>query len=1781
MTEKTILFVLDVPGGGGRHIADTLQSHFTSNSDTESLSSSFGSLVQRLNSGAFERLQPNSASSNGSMNVRSFSARARLDARRFFLSLPPENFPLVLHHDLDLQMVPFWREVVADTGLQAQFILVNTHPLLAVETLVPDDHREDSKYKALALSRWTSAMRHAMDHTGPDMIPLSYRQFLTEPTQTLQPVLTRWPGLDSRNLEEAARSIIKTRQADLAYTPMDVENDPDIPPSVKTLFSPLEALTRQGPDDAALSEIAETFITQSGELPLLTSGLAVVAEEQSALRADRDRLSAQLQTVEKDSKSLEAEIASLKARNETLSNSRDAKDVLIAELRGDLTKAQFGNDEKIGILSEKNESLSREIESNEKTIINLQALLEKLRTQQNDHLTSVETENFQLKSQLEASQQLIEEAKRDRNHLRQRMNMEKAALIKDHSREKDKLEARLDDVIEKAFGAREPSTSSLTSEINSQNQTPPSNGADPAMGFTQITTLEERLKSAEERAVHAETELRTQQSQHSARESRLQTQVTALETRTKTAEERANHAEIELRNQQNQQSATESRLHQTETRLAELEQAMIEQETDLAHHRNEAERAAEDLRQLHASTSWKISAPIRGLKTLATRPGDLLRPQMPNAEAETSTPTLPAPRSLAQRGRTKLKSIAARLIPGRNPPSPLATPLPPSSNGQHNRLRQGDLDTPDSDDTPATTTQTLDKKSDTTSLNQYVELTADTPPDATRARAIAFYLPQFHQIPENDEWWGEGFTEWTNVKPAKPQFDGHYQPHLPGELGYYDLKAQPQIMRRQAELASLHGLSAFAFYFYWFAGKTLLEGPIQKFRDDSTIDFPYCLCWANENWSRRWDGEENEILISQNHSPEDDIAFISHLATYLEDPNYLRIDGKPLIIVYRPGILPSARQTAERWRKWCRKNGIGEIYLAYSQSFDKIPPPLMGFDGAIEFPPNNHGLVGSPSLISGADKAFTGKVFNWQDLVKRSDHYPQVPYTLFRGVNPSWDNTARRKQDGTILLNSNPDDYRHWLLNALIDTEKRIKNPQERLIFINAWNEWAEGAHLEPDQHYGYAWLEATRQALATETLAENPNTTPKITQSTSPSTASSAVAISQEKKKIILVTHDFYRHGAQFLTLNFAKTLKQAFGYEVHIISGEDGPLRAQFNQFGEVSVLPKDRAETSLSSTLTQLAQQGYQCAIVNSSASGWISLYMKKAGIRFIGLVHELPAIIQSMGLEPNLEYFNSHADQVIFAANIIRDKTASLLPAKKWSNPVIAPQGLYKNEGIVSIDDKQAAHQRITSRHNLPHDAHIIMGAGFADHRKGIDIFVDWSIAAARSDPRIHSIWTGDVAADMQAIVDKKLSAASDVRDQIHLLGFTRNTQDYYHAADIYALSSREDPYPSTALEALSSGTPVVMLKNTGGIEDLARHQFVNLLEDTDPDKFTSFFLNLINRSQTDQHHISLEARDHIAAQYGFKSFVGRLLDLLPQTEGDLPAVSAIVPNYNYADYLEQRLNSLIQQTLPPREIVFLDDASSDHSVDIARHILSASGIDYRIIVNSENSGNVFKQWQRGVELARYPLTWIAEADDWADREYLATLVPHFSHSDMVLAYTESRQVDAEGNVMAGHYRDYLADVSTSKWESSFKGHGPDEVAAGFSVKNAIPNVSGALFRTAPLRDLLSTDIRIAHDFRAGGDWYIYVNLLRKGKLAFDARALNNHRRHDSSVTIRQFDLDDLREIADLQRYVAEEFSVSKALQDKARNYLHHLIAQFDLTSRYSQDELAHVIQPRET
>jgi len=342
----------------------------------------------------------------------------------------------------------------------------------------------------------------------------------------------------------------------------------------------------------------------------------------------------------------------------------------------------------------------------------------------------------------------------------------------------------------------------------------------------------------------------------------------------------------------------------------------------------------------------------------------------------------------------------------------------------------------------------------------------------TDIKLIAFYLPQFHPIPQNDLAWGKGFTEWTNVSKALPQFDGHYQPKLPGELGFYDLRLK-EVQKRQIELAKNYGLYGFCYHYYWFNGKKIMDTPLQQVLDNPDLDFPFCINWANENWTKRWDGKDEDVILKQNHTQEDNIAFLEAIKPIITDNRYIKVNGKPLLMIYRPQLFPNIKDTVKRWRKHAKKMGIGDLYLVLTHAFEDINPQDIGFDAATEFAPNSFQVDNVTKDFKFFNQKYQGNLYDYNSLINYSISYKEPKYTKFRSVCPGWDNEARKPGKGTSFVNVTPNSYAKWLEYILYYTEKNRK-ASEKLVFINAWNEWAEGAYLEPDRKNGYAYLNKT-----------------------------------------------------------------------------------------------------------------------------------------------------------------------------------------------------------------------------------------------------------------------------------------------------------------------------------------------------------------------------------------------------------------------------------------------------------------------------------------------------------------------------------------------------------------------------------------------------------------------------------------------------------------------------------------------------------------------------------
>ena len=838
---------------------------------------------------------------------------------------------------------------------------------------------------------------------------------------------------------------------------------------------------------------------------------------------------------------------------------------------------------------------------------------------------------------------------------------------------------------------------------------------------------------------------------------------------------------------------------------------------------------------------------------------------------------------------------------------------------------------------------------------RYVPRLKASPLRAPPARVLAFYLPQFHPIPENDAWWGTGFTEWTNVVRGVPRFPGHYQPHLPGELGFYDLR-DGAVIHRQIELAKLYGIAGFVFYFYWFGGRRLLEAPLLTYLHDDRLDLPFCLCWANESWTRRWDGREQDVLLEQRHSPDDDLRFIAYIAKYLRDPRYLRVRGRPLLIVYRPELLPDPEATAKRWRSWCREHGIGDLYLAYTLSFESRTPTEYGMDAALEFPPNNSAAPEITAQVPQLDPAFRGKVFDWSVFPQRSREYAEPGFPLFRGVATTWDNEARRAGRGAVFAGASPEGYREWLENAVHDSVRRIEAPSERLIFINAWNEWAEGAHLEPDRRYGYAFLQATRDAL--ERAACGP------------------------RRPILVVAHDAQSNGAQLLALNLARTLNHVFGYRVHVLLLGDGPLLAEFRRVARVwFVRNPARVAKAAHRTARLLRAEGIREAIVNSTASGQVVPPLRAAGLRVVSLVHELPGVISESGLVRHARMISEGSEAVVFPAERTVEgfrRFVSLPPG----SAVVRPQGLYKR-CRASAPRIETARRTLRARLGLDAHARIVLGVGYGDRRKGFDLFAEACCRACARLPEAVFVWVGEVDPTLAGQARRRADTAG-CSARLVLAGYQAQTEEFYSGADVFAMTSREDPFPSVVLEALDAGLAVVAFDGGGGMSEIAGAAGLQLVPAFDIDAYFEAIASALLMDPLQKGRAAARAQSFVAREFGFRRYVWDLLALFPDSP---PRVSAVVHHDGVREDLEERLDAILRQSMPVYELIVISHAATDLSDPRQDPLLRDLDPEVQLIGNTAPSDGGPRPLLDAIERARGDFVWIPDAGSLAEPGFL--------------------------------------------------------------------------------------------------------------------------------------------------------------------------------------------------
>jgi glycosyltransferase involved in cell wall biosynthesis len=962
---------------------------------------------------------------------------------------------------------------------------------------------------------------------------------------------------------------------------------------------------------------------------------------------------------------------------------------------------------------------------------------------------------------------------------------------------------------------------------------------------------------------------------------------------------------------------------------------------------------------------------------------------------------------------------------------------------------------------------------------------------------------------------------------ASPAITSHYQPRAPRDLGHYSLDGT-DAMRRQIELARGGGLHGFVFYFYWFNGHRLLDRPVEAFLADPALDFPFCLMWANENWTRRWDGSDEDILIWQDYRAEDEARLIATFGRHFADPRYIRVRGRPLLMIYRPGLIPDAAATIARWRALFREAHGEDPVFVMSQSFDDNDPGRFGMDGAVEFPP--HKLVQGLSLkndkLQYLDPEFSGQVYDYDEVVAGSLEAPEPTFPLIKTVIPGWDNDARRQGAGLIVHGATPAKYQAWLEHVVLKAREQpfFDTP---IICINAWNEWAEGAYLEPDVHYGGAFLNATGRALA--------GLAPPI-------------ALGQ----LLLVGHDAFPAGAQQLLLHIGRRLARMHGLRIEFLLLGGGALEAAYAEVAPVTIA---RDEPALDRALVRIChEKGVRAAIVNTVATGHLCPRLARCGVACTLLIHELPHLITEKNLLAGARDGAAAAQQVVFAAPYVRDRFAELVPLDP-ERAMLLPQGSYKD-----ISFSAEARRKLRDQLGLDAAAVLAIGIGYADLRKGFDLFLQVWRAVRRRSRQAHLLWVGDIDPVVRGYLADEIAEA-EASGSFHFLGWRNDVADWLSAADVLLLTSREDAFPTVVLEALFAGTPTIAFEKTGGIPDLLRSRDIGkVVKLADVEAMARGVLEIV-RAPSDslaRERLVAVARAH----YDFGAYAEALLRL---AQPSLLRISVAVPSYDYARFLRPRLASIFAQSYPVCEVILLDDASSDDSVAVARQTAAEWGRELRVVVNEANSGSVFRQWRRAAELARGDFLWIAEADDSSDPKFLEKLADAISGApETVLGFTDSRSIDGAGAPVWSSYGAYYAESA-----------GPDALsrdgvfhASGFArrflaERNLILNAGSVLWRREALLGALDRCEADLASYRMAGDWRVYLEALTEGdsgSVVYVSEPLNVHRRHALSVT-QQLDPErHVEEIRRIHRLAAKRLRAGPELRNRQSAYLRQVAEQ---------------------
>jgi glycosyltransferase involved in cell wall biosynthesis len=632
-----------------------------------------------------------------------------------------------------------------------------------------------------------------------------------------------------------------------------------------------------------------------------------------------------------------------------------------------------------------------------------------------------------------------------------------------------------------------------------------------------------------------------------------------------------------------------------------------------------------------------------------------------------------------------------------------------------------------------------------------------------------------------------------------------------------------------------------------------------------------------------------------------------------------------------------------------------------------------------------------------------------------------------------------------------------------------------------------------------------------------------------------------------LLVGHDAHDHGAQRLLLNIARHMHRKLGINLQIAILGPGKLVPAYEEIAPTTVCLD---QLSFRNLAARVRAEGFDVAICNSTPGGRYAEILKDHNLRTITLIHELPTLLQNYGLSDTASAISSHADVCVFPSELVKSKFEKFTGMRP-RRAVIQPQGLYDD---ISADVN--VRKDVREELGIPADARIVVNAAYGDLRKGFDLFRQVAQRFEAIDPKVCFVWVGTIDRELKSWLVDHASNAAHVPNFL-TIGFRNDLGRILLASDVFLLTSREDPFPTVIIDALAAGLPIVAMQDGGGFVDLFTREFVGQLARFDDVNglcdLVRYYLELAPDGTAEQAKLR---RQLVEREFDFGKYVFELLRLGQLVD---KSVSVIVPNYNYASYLKQRLSGIFNQTYPIYEIIVLDDASTDGSLATLDQIAAEFQRDIVRVVNTKNSGSVFNQWRKGVECARGDLVWIAEADDDARPDFVAKLERFFRDKpDTIFAFSDSATIDESGRKTSGDYQFYYSSIGEGVLTKEFIMDARKFAVEHLSVRNHILNVSSVLWSRTRLAAALARAGSSIEEYRLAGDWRLYIEAcLLDGQIAFTPQPINIHRRHTTSVTGSTTLREQIKEISQIHDVVLNRFPAAKPVEKQMCAYRQEL------------------------